>query len=193
MAGQRNGHFTERIYSPSNEGRFDIKIFYFWGQYINEWSKGKSSIPTAFRFRGDSGAKIIQHFLFYFKLNICLNTVKWFQVSLFIVCTQSNGDELISDVLYWTPSHGRASIERPARTYVQQLCEDTGCGQEDMPKAMDDRDVWWGRVWEIHVRGTTWWWWWWCLLFIICTQLNGFKYYLAQSAGAVEYTDCTSG
>ena len=33
-------------------------------------------------------------------------------------------DELISDVLLWTPSHGRAKPWRPARTYIQQLCED---------------------------------------------------------------------
>ena len=36
-------------------------------------------------------------------------------------------DELISDVLLWIPSHGRAKAERPARTYIQQLCADTGC------------------------------------------------------------------
>ena len=35
-------------------------------------------------------------------------------------------DELISDVLLWTPTHGRAKSGRPARTYIQQLCEDTG-------------------------------------------------------------------
>ena len=34
-------------------------------------------------------------------------------------------DELISDVLLWTPSHGRAKARRPARTNIQQLCEDT--------------------------------------------------------------------
>ena len=33
-------------------------------------------------------------------------------------------DELISDVLLWTPSHGRAKSGRPARTYIQQLCGD---------------------------------------------------------------------
>ena len=37
----------------------------------------------------------------------------------------------ISDVLLWTPSHGRASVERPARTYLQQLCADTGCSLEE--------------------------------------------------------------
>ena len=36
-------------------------------------------------------------------------------------------DELINDVLLWTPTYGRAKTERPARTYIQQLCEDTGC------------------------------------------------------------------
>ena len=31
-------------------------------------------------------------------------------------------DELISDVLLWTPTYGRAKAGRPATTYVQQLC-----------------------------------------------------------------------
>ena len=43
-------------------------------------------------------------------------------------------DELISDVLLWTPTHGRAKAGRPARTYIQQLCEDTGCCPEDLPR-----------------------------------------------------------
>ena len=30
-------------------------------------------------------------------------------------------DELISDVLLWTPTHGRAKAGRPARTYIQQI------------------------------------------------------------------------
>ena len=36
-----------------------------------------------------------------------------------------NRDELISGVLLWILSHGRAKAGRPARTYIQQLCEDT--------------------------------------------------------------------
>ena len=35
------------------------------------------------------------------------------------------------------PSHGRAKAERPARTYMQQLCADTGCSLEDLPGVMD--------------------------------------------------------
>ena len=49
-------------------------------------------------------------------------------------------DELISDVLLWTPSHGRVKAERPARTYIQQLYADTGCSPDDLPEAMDDRE-----------------------------------------------------
>ena len=35
------------------------------------------------------------------------------------------GDEFISDVLLWTPAYGQAKAGRPARTNIQQLCEDT--------------------------------------------------------------------
>ena len=42
-------------------------------------------------------------------------------------------DELISDVLLRIPPYGRAKARRPARTYIQQLCEDTGCSPEDLP------------------------------------------------------------
>ena len=73
-------------------------------------------------------------------------------------------DELIGDVLLWTPKYSRAKAGRPARTYIQQLCEDTGCSPEDLPKAMNDREKWRERVRDIRARGTTWWWWW---LFIL--------------------------
>ena len=59
-------------------------------------------------------------------------------------------DEFISDVLLWTPTHGRAKAGRPARTYIQQLCEDTGCCLEDFPRAMNDREKWQERVRDIR-------------------------------------------
>ena len=67
-------------------------------------------------------------------------------------------DELISDVLLWTPTYDRAKAGRPARTYIQQLCEDTGCRSEDQPEAMNDREKWRERVRDIRAGGTTWWW-----------------------------------
>ena len=64
-------------------------------------------------------------------------------------------DELISDVLLWTPTHGRAKAGRPARTYIHQLCEDTGCCPEDLPEAMKDREKWRERVRYIRATSTT--------------------------------------
>ena len=68
-------------------------------------------------------------------------------------------DELISDVLLWTPAYGQAKAGRPARTYIQQLCEDTGRNPEDLPKAKNDREKWRESVRDIRASGTTWWWW----------------------------------
>ena len=48
----------------------------------------------------------------------------------------------MSDVLLWTPSHVHASVGRPSRTYLQQLCTDTGCSLKNQPKTMDNRDEW---------------------------------------------------
>ena len=72
-------------------------------------------------------------------------------------------DELISDVLLWTLTYGRAKAGRPARTYIQQLCEDTGCSPEDLPEAINGREKWRERIRDICTGGMTWWWWWWYL------------------------------
>ena len=72
-------------------------------------------------------------------------------------------NELISDVLLWTPTYGRAKAGQPAQTYKQQLCEDTGCSPEDLLEAMNDREKWQERLRDIPASGTTWWWWWWWL------------------------------
>ena len=47
-------------------------------------------------------------------------------------------DKLKSDVFLWTPTYGREKAGRTARTYIQQLCEDTGCSPDDLPEAMND-------------------------------------------------------
>ena len=68
-------------------------------------------------------------------------------------------DKLVSDVLLWTPAYGQSKAGRPARTYIQQLCDDTGCNPEDLPEAMNDRETWRERVKDIIASRTTWWWW----------------------------------
>ena len=87
-------------------------------------------------------------------------------------------DELIRDVLLWTHIYGQAKAGRPARTYIQQLCEDTGCSPEDLPESMNDREKWRERVRDIRASGTTCWWWWWRIFWgiffshIDCTLLK---------------------
>ena len=54
-------------------------------------------------------------------------------------------NSFISNILLWSPKHGCDSVGWPARIYLYQLCEDTGCSLEDLPRLMDDRDGWWVR------------------------------------------------
>ena len=45
-------------------------------------------------------------------------------------------DELISNLLLWTPTHGCASVGWP-KICIHQLCMDTGCNLEDLPGAIE--------------------------------------------------------
>ena len=84
-------------------------------------------------------------------------------------------DKLIRDVLLWTPTHGRAKAGRPARTFIQQLCEDRGCCPEDLLRAVNDREEWRERVRDIRASSATWWWWWWWFLFILFLHIFPFN------------------
>ena len=92
-------------------------------------------------------------------------------------------DELIRDVLLWIPTHGRAKAGRPARTYIQQLCEDTGCCPEDLPRAMNDREEWRERVRDIRAASTIWWWWWNIsdLVWLVSWHINHCRLFNAKS------------
>ena len=68
-------------------------------------------------------------------------------------------DKLVSDVLLWTPAYAQSKAGQTARTYIQQLCDDTGCNPEDLPEVMNDRETWRERVRDIRASCTTWWWW----------------------------------
>ena len=41
------------------------------------------------------------------------------------------------------------------QTYIQQLCEDTGCNPEDLPEAMNYMEKWQEMVKDIRAGGTT--------------------------------------
>ena len=80
-------------------------------------------------------------------------------------------DEIVSDVLLWTPAYGQSKAGWPARTFIQQLCDDMGCNPEDLPEAMNDRETWRERVRDIRATRMTWWWWW-----FFVHHYYGFKY-----------------
>ena len=87
------------------------------------------------------------------------------------LCWRSK-DEIESDVLLWTPAYGQSKAGRPARTYIQQLCDDTGCHPEDLPEVMNDRETWRERVRDIRASRTTWWWWWWWWWWLYLSRLG---------------------
>ena len=91
-------------------------------------------------------------------------------------------DELISDVLLWTPSHGWAKAGWPARTYIQQLCADTGCSPEDLPEAMDNWEEWRERFKDIHAGGVAWWWYIWLLYLWINLGIRSSNYKLKKNS-----------
>ena len=91
-------------------------------------------------------------------LSTCLSFhFLWFFTLSSAGTAKSTFRQVTSDVLLWTPTYGQAKVGRPARTYIQQLCEDTGCSPEDLPKAMSDREEWRERIRDIRASGTTWW------------------------------------
>ena len=73
-------------------------------------------------------------------------------------------DELINGILQWTSSHGRAKAGRPARTYIQQLCTDTGYSLEDLPGAMDNWNGWGEGQGSLYLR---------CNIMMIISSDNG--------------------
>ena len=73
-------------------------------------------------------------------------------------------DELISNVLLWTPTYGWAKARDDLLEHtLPQVCEDTECSPEDLPEARNDREKWRESVRDICTSGRTWWWWWWWL------------------------------
>ena len=49
-------------------------------------------------------------------------------------------------------THGRSSVGRPTRTYLDHLWTDTECSWEDLPRAIDDRDGWREKEGEREIK-----------------------------------------
>ena len=83
-------------------------------------------------------------------LNLCQHLMRYIYIYIYIYIP-----------CIWPSKAGQS-----AQTYIQQLCEDTGCSPEHLPEAMNDREKWRERVRDICASGTTWWWWWYICIYI---------------------------
>ena len=54
--------------------------------------------------------------------------------------------ELASDLLMWSPTHGTARVGRPKMNYIDQLSRDAGCQPGDLAILMEDRHGWRDRI-----------------------------------------------
>lgn len=54
------------------------------------------------------------------------------------------------ELLLWTPNHGARWVNRPATTYIDQLCYDTGWRPNDLLTLMQDHDVWCDRFMNVQ-------------------------------------------
>ena len=114
-----------------------------------------SSLPGSLLLRMEAPDRVLSMGQIELTLSLCY--VESLEIKHVGHCWRSR-DELISDVLLWTPWHVRAKAGRPARPCIQQLCEDTGCSPEDLAEAMSRRERWRERVRDIRADGMTWWW-----------------------------------
>ena len=48
-------------------------------------------------------------------------------------------DEIVHQLLLWEPTHGKRARGRPAKTFIDQIVEDTGIRKEELAQSMDDR------------------------------------------------------
>ena len=64
-------------------------------------------------------------------------------------------DEVASDLILWQPQHGKRSSGRPAKTYTDQLRDDTDLLTTDEIKtAMNDREGWKKYVMDYRASST---------------------------------------
>ena len=63
-------------------------------------------------------------------------------------------DELASDLILWQPHHGQRK-RRPAKTYIDQLIDDTNLTTiDEMKTAIDDREGWKNHVMDYRASST---------------------------------------
>ena len=51
-------------------------------------------------------------------------------------------EQILSQLLLWQPAHGSRPRRRPTKSCMDQLETDTGLGLDNLPTAMEDRELW---------------------------------------------------
>ena len=62
--------------------------------------------------------------------------------------------ELASELLLWSPDHGKRRVGCPTITYINQPCRDTGCLPNALPALLKDRDGWNNRLMNARASST---------------------------------------
>ena len=50
--------------------------------------------------------------------------------------------KLYKTLIMWEPRHGKRHRGRPAKTFIDQLTEDAEITKEDLPGAMNAKEIW---------------------------------------------------
>ena len=61
-------------------------------------------------------------------------------------------DKNINDIFPWTPTRGHTSVGWPAKSYIHQLCAETGCRLDNLARVMADKDEEREKVKGVHDR-----------------------------------------
>ena len=59
-----------------------------------------------------------------------------------MLSTADEEQKLISNIFPWTPTHGHSRVGQLVKTYINQLCANTGYCPEDLLRAMSDKNGW---------------------------------------------------
>ena len=80
------------------------------------------------------------------------NTIATQRVSFAKHCFRSK--EVIHKLILWKPRCGKNTRERQARSFINQLTDDTNLDKEDLKIAMSDREYWKNKVIKVRLRST---------------------------------------
>ena len=130
----------------------------WWNRMIFHWSCVRISITVCLHHQCSNWTHIVKARWGLYKNTACFSawivevaphshllslsqkiTVSWSKLAGH--CWKSK-DQIISDVFVRTPTHVHISTRWLAKAYILQLFMETGCSQENLPKATGDRDGW---------------------------------------------------